>query len=87
MLLGVECVEVWIVFQDFVRNSVLTGASQADLTESWKVLHADLKSTGLDALTHLQALADTPCPDAEATFEAAVDVLIGGLAKRYGLKL
>ena len=82
-----ECVEVWIVFQDFVRHSVLTGACQADLTDSWKELHADLKSTGLDALTHLRTLPDTPCPDAEATFEAAVDVLIGGLAKRYGLKL
>ena len=82
-----ECVEVWIVFQDFVRNSVLTGASQADLTESWEELHADLKSIELDDLTHLQALPDMPSPDAEATFEAAVEVLIGGLAKRYGLKL
>ena len=81
-----QCVEIWIVFQDFVRHSVLTGASQESLLAGWGELQADLESSDQELLPRLQTLREMPCPDIEATFAAAVDVLIGGIAKRYGLK-
>ncbi len=82
-----ECIEVWIIFQDFVRHSVLTGATQKDLKETWQELQSDLKKSDPDSLPQLQPLKKSPAPDIEATFDAAVEVLISGIAKRYGLKL
>ena len=81
-----QCIEIWIIFQDFVRHSSLTGASQQGLDDAWKELQADLKEISTENLPQLQALKKkASAPDIEATFDAAVDVLIGGIAKRYGL--
>ena len=81
-----QCIEVWILFQDFVRHSVLTGASQGGLLAGWQELQSDLQGLDLERLNKLQALQEMPSPDIESAFSAAVDVWIGGIAKRYGLK-
>jgi len=82
-----QSIEIWMVFQDFVRHSVLTGASQDALEESWQDFQSDLRRAEADSIPTVANLDDMPCPDVEAIFEAAVDVLIFGIAKRYGLKL
>ena len=82
-----QAVEVWMVFQDFVRHSVFTGATEEGMRESWSELQADLQEVEAESIPRVTQLLDRPCPDIDATFEAAVDVLVLGIAQRYGLKL
>lgn len=82
-----QCIEIWIIFQDFVRHSALTGASQETLLEGWNELQTDLANFDLTPWPELQELPELSPPEIEATYNAAVDNLISGIAHRYNLDL
>ena len=82
-----QCIEIWIIFQDFVRHSALTGASQENLLEGWNELQTDLANFDITPWPELQDFTELSPPEIETTYNAAVDNLISDIAHRYNLDL
>ena len=81
-----ECIEVWVLFQNFIRRSDLHRASQRALSDGWEELQNDLSEMDKDALPELQTLRGKPCPEIEGIYEGVVDNIIAGISMRYEIK-
>jgi len=81
-----ECIEVWIIFQNFIRRSDLHRASQQSLLAGWEELQNDLSEIDEAVVPELQGLRGKPCPDIEEIYQGVVDNIIEGISVRYEIK-
>jgi len=81
-----EAIEVWVLFQNFLRRSDLHRASQEALRKGWDELQKDLEGIDGELLRELAPLRGKECPSMDDLYESIVEGIIEGIAARYKLK-